>query len=72
MDRKRMPSGHMQSKYHITNYHNYNLTNRESHCLFYLLRGMQTKNIAAIFGNSPRTVEKFIAALEDYKDQLQA
>lgn len=64
-DIKKMPSDYTQGKYHLSNYQLYNLTPRESECLFYLLRGMQTKSIASIFGNSPRTVEKFIANLMD-------
>lgn len=63
MDKNVLPSEYLHSKYCIDDYHNYNFTPRETECLFYLLRGMQTKNIASATGVSPRTIEKYIANL---------
>lgn len=62
-DRKIMSHHHLRSHYCLDSYSEYNLTKRESECLFYTLRGMQAKAIANILGNSPRTVEKFIGNL---------
>jgi DNA-binding CsgD family transcriptional regulator len=38
----------------------YNLSKRESECLFYWLRGKTAKDIAAIMQLSPRTIETFL------------
>ena len=35
------------------------LTERESQCLFYLLRGKTVKKIGVLLGLSPRTIEKY-------------
>ena len=53
----------------------YDLSTRESECLFYLLRGMQSKAIGKRLGLSPRTIEKFIDKLKvkfkcHYKTEL--
>lgn len=45
-------------------YGHYNLSLRESECLFYLLRGRTAKEIAKILAISPRTVEKYIETLK--------
>jgi len=55
----------IRSNYCIEDYTAYELTTRESECLFYLLRGMTTKRIGDILKISPRTVEKFIYKIKE-------
>ncbi|GEM_PF-888588 len=63
------------AQYYFEKYQQYSLSNRESECLFYLLRGMTTKMIANILKISPRTAEKFIINIKmklgcRYKSEL--
>ncbi|QLH41729.1 MAG: PAS domain-containing protein [Coxiellaceae bacterium] len=54
-----------QSSYVIGEKNNaVNLTPRQSECLFHILRGKTTKNIAKLLHLSPRTVEEHIAELK--------
>lgn len=45
-------------------YKKYKLSNRETQCLFYLLRGKTSKKIAIILGLSPRTIEVYVDNLK--------
>ncbi|MDX2165042.1 MAG: helix-turn-helix transcriptional regulator [Gammaproteobacteria bacterium] len=47
------------------NYYKYNLTKRESECLFYVLKGMTAKVIASRMGITSKTVEKFVQILKE-------
>lgn len=40
--------------------HSFNLSRRQEECLFFLIRGKTTKQIASILNLSPRTVEDYI------------
>ncbi len=42
----------------------YNLTPRETECLFYLLRGKTTKEIGSILSLSPRTIESYLDSIK--------
>lgn len=46
-------------------YHSYNLTRRESECLFYLIRGFTVSQIADRLHRSIRTIEKHVCHLKD-------
>lgn len=54
----------IKTQYCIDEYSQYSLTQRESECLFYLLRGMTAKMISRILNVSTRTVEKFIEKIK--------
>lgn len=45
-------------------YETYNISKRESECLFYILRGKTAKEIAKILNLSPRTVEEYTENLK--------
>ncbi len=65
MQRKNLQENAIQQSYVVTeNYDELNLTPRQSHCLFYLLRGMSYKQIASNLKISPRTVENHIEFLK--------
>ncbi len=54
---------------------NLKLTQRESECLYYILRGKTTKMIGRILNISPKTVDKYISNLKalfnvNYKSEL--
>lgn len=59
-----LKSSHLPTKYIIDSYKKYNLTNRESQCLFYIVRGYQIKSIADYLGTSPRTIERFVSEIK--------
>lgn len=55
----------VKHKYCYDNYYKYNLTKRESICLYYVLKGMTAKIIANKMSISTKTVEKFIQILKE-------
>lgn len=55
----------MQASYFIGANDKFHLTNRQSECLFLLLRGKTIKEIAKFLRLSPRTIEDFVNQLKD-------
>lgn len=65
-DQKIQDSKYVPNFYQIDHYHKaFNLTQRETECLFLLIRGKSTKEIARFLELSHRTVEGYIEHIKD-------
>ena len=65
-------SGRTVKKYNVTenyylnaDYEDVSLSQRQSQCLFYLIRGKSTPMIASILGLSPRTIESYVEEIKN-------
>ncbi len=64
-DKKFRSNNMNQRNYNIVeSFEKFNLTNRETECLFYLVRGKTAKQMAAILSISFRTIEKHISNIK--------